>query len=139
MKTICVQFQPDRAPNTSIPNISAVMLRIALAQKAVGVFTIQRSRGHARYVNFLFVGSKIDAVWSSIRDLALRHRRFGAVLRRSCIATAEGSKGWSNYLLLHHFDSRQALDELPVPNTTLPPTSRTRKSNPQKRSRAARG
>jgi hypothetical protein len=123
MKTVCVQFQPDRAPKASIQSISAIMLRIALAHKAVREFTIRRSRGRIRYVNFLFVGSDMGSVWGSIHALAFRHSRFGAVLRRACIATAEGSKGWSNYLLLHHFDPTQTLDRLAVPNPTLQPTS----------------
>lgn len=34
-------------------------------------------------------------------------------LRRSSIVTCQGSRGWDDYRLLHHFDSRQPLDRLP--------------------------
>jgi hypothetical protein len=40
------------------------------------------------------------------------HGRLGPKLRRSSIVTCQGSRGWDNFRLLHHFDSRQPLDSL---------------------------
>ena len=127
MKTVCLQFQPSRAPKISETNVSVLMLRIALAEEAVQTFTVQRNRSNQDYVNYLFVGHAVGSIWNAVRLRALRHRRFGAGLRRACIVTAEGSHGWQDYRLLHHFDSKQTLDKLSVPNKTLQPTSRARR------------
>src|SRR5262245_40220556 len=112
MKTICLQFQPKRAPKVSVTTISALMLRIATAHDGVRQFTLQRGRASNQYINYLFVGHGVQSIWSAIRAKALQHRRVGSSLRRACIATAEGSRGWDDYVLLHHFDPRQNPDKL---------------------------
>jgi hypothetical protein len=38
--------------------------------------------------------------------------RLGAALRQSAIVTVEGSGGWDDYRLLHHFDDREHLDRI---------------------------
>jgi hypothetical protein len=123
MKTVCLQFQPDRAPKVSVAIVSALMLRIALAERSVQEFTVRPSRSSEKYINYLFVGRAIGSIWNAVRSRALRHRLLGAELRGACIATAEGSRGWHNYLLLHHFDSIQTLDKLKVPNKGMQPTA----------------
>src|SRR5438552_12603617 len=110
MKTICLQFQPKRAPKVSITSASALMLRIALAHEGVRQFTVQRGLAGSEYINYLFVCRRIESIWRAIRVKALQHRQVGSSLRRACIATAEGSRGWDDYVLLHHFDPRQNPD-----------------------------
>jgi hypothetical protein len=115
MRTLCLQFQPYRAPKISVEQLSALLLRIAMAEKGIREFTVQRNRS-AKYINYLFVGTFVGGIWSAVRVGALHHRIFGASLRRACITTAEGSQGWHNYLLLHHFDPKQALNKPRVSN-----------------------
>jgi hypothetical protein len=86
------------------------MSRIALTS-GVREFTIQRGRGDA-WINFLYTSTSAASIWSSLERGALAHRRLGLQLRRSSIVTCEGSRGWDNYRLLHHFDGREALDRL---------------------------
>jgi hypothetical protein len=57
-------------------------------------------------------GERLPAVWNELRTRALKHRRLGAALRRSAIVTIQGSRGWDNYRLLHHFDGREQLDRI---------------------------
>lgn len=71
------------------------MLRISLAEKSVRTFTIQRS---GTRINFLFEGNSRRRLWTAV------HSRLGLGLKRSCIVVAQGSKGWENRVLLHHFD-----------------------------------
>jgi hypothetical protein len=96
------------------------MLRIALDEKGIRQFTVQRNRS-GKHINYLFTGPAAGDIWSAVRIRALRHRLLGAPLRRACITTVEGSQGWHNYLLLHHFDPKQTLDKLKVPDTLQPP------------------
>jgi hypothetical protein len=118
MKSLCLQFQPDRAPKISVGHLSASMLRIALAEKGTREFTVRRNRSET-YIDYLFVGPAVGALWSAVRVRAFDHRLLGASLRQACITTAEGSRGWKNYLLLQHFDPTQTLDKLRVPNHNI--------------------
>ena len=72
MRTICFQFQPDRAPKVSVEQLSALMLRIALAEEGIREFTVQRN-GSGKYINYLFVGPSVDGIWNALRERALHH------------------------------------------------------------------
>jgi hypothetical protein len=74
-------------------------------------FSIVRGRKNA-WINFLFEASALPSVWNELRTRALKHRSLGAALRRSAIVTIQGSRGWDNYRLLHHFDGREQLDRI---------------------------
>jgi hypothetical protein len=112
MKTISLQFQPNRATKVSISSTSELMLQVALAHKDVRQFTIKRGGVSRQYINYLFVSRGVRSIWRAIYLKVLHHRQMGPALRRACIVTAEGSRGWDNYVLLHHFDPRQKLDQL---------------------------
>jgi hypothetical protein len=109
MKILCFQVQPKQTRGIDLDAVAAVMARIAMSSD-VRDFAIQRGRGKEPWVNFLFRSASVARTWSSLESAAMRHRRLGAKLRRSSIVTCQGSRGWDNYRLLHHFDSRQPLD-----------------------------
>jgi hypothetical protein len=110
MRTVSVQFHSRRAPDLDARTVSELMLRVAL-NAGVRVFLLERPRS-AGYFNFLFVSATPVRSWRAVQTLALRHRRLGGRLRRSTIVACQGSRGWRNYHLLHHFDTRQPLDRL---------------------------
>jgi hypothetical protein len=87
------------------------MLRVAL-DTGVRTFSIERSRAPNGYLNFLFASSTPGRTWQKIQRIALGHQRVGRGLRRSTIVVCQGSRGWDNYRLLHHFDSEQVLDKM---------------------------
>jgi hypothetical protein len=109
-RTICFHVQPKRVSGIDAGSISRLMHRLALSPQ-VREFTIQRGPQDS-WVNFLFSSSAAGRAWRMLHLRALRHPRWGARLRRSAIVTCEGSRGWDNYLLLHHFDTQQSLDTL---------------------------
>jgi hypothetical protein len=111
MKILCFQVQAKRSRGIDLSAVAALMARIAMSSD-VQDFTIQRGRGKEPWVNFLFTSASLARTWSRLESGAVRHSRLGAKLRRSSIVTCQGSRGWDNYRLLHHFDSRQALDRL---------------------------
>ena len=111
MKILCFQVQPKRSRGIDLGAVAALMARIAMSSD-VREFTIQRGPGNGPWMNFLFKSASIARTWSRLEAGAIRHRQFGPQLRRSSIVTCQGSRGWDNYRLLHHFDSRQALDRL---------------------------
>jgi hypothetical protein len=112
MRTLCVQFQPRRASGLAIKTVSTLMLKVAMANSDVRAFAIHRGGVSDPYVNYLFASRTIVATWKILRAKALANRKLGSRLRRAMIVTGQGSRGWDNYLLLHHFDSEQVLDKL---------------------------
>lgn len=111
MKILCFQVQPKRSRGIDLDAVAALMARIAMSSDTRD-FTIQRGRGKEPWVNFLFTTASVARTWNMLESGAIKHGRLGPKLCRSSIVTCQGSRGWDNYLLLHHFDSRQALDRL---------------------------
>jgi len=111
MRTISVQFQPRRSDKLESAKVCRLMLQIAL-DTDVSTFVIERSRARDSYLNFLFSSTTAARTWRAIQRIALRHRLLGAPIRRSTIVTCQGTRGWDNYRLLHHFDPEQKIDTL---------------------------
>ena len=111
MRTISVQFQPRRSDGVKPDKVCEFMLHIAL-DADVRTFSVERSRTRDSYLNFLFLSRSAARTWRAIQRIALRHRILGARISRSTIVTCQGTRGWDNYRLLHHFDPNQKLDKL---------------------------
>ena len=112
MRTLCLQFQPRRAAGLSPQVMTVLMARVAAALPHMREFSFRRGSARGPYINYFFESRTPARVWKALRGQALRHRRLGGSLRQSTIVTCQGSRGWENYLLLHHFDSAQPLDTL---------------------------
>jgi hypothetical protein len=111
MKILCFQVQLKRSHGIDLGAVAALMARIAMSSD-VREFTIRRGRGKYPWVNFLFTSASVARTLDRLEAGAFMHRQLGPQLLRSSIITCQGSRGWDNYRLLHHFDSRQRLDRL---------------------------
>ena len=87
------------------------MVRLAIEAR-VRSFSMQRPRAGNAYLNFNFESPTVAKTWRMVDTRILRHRRLGPRIRRASIVVCQGSRGWANYRLLHHFDSRKPLDAL---------------------------
>jgi hypothetical protein len=112
VKTLCLQFQPNRSGGIDHASVTKLMARIAIASPTVREFVYELGTDKGSYVNYCFTAKTIQPIWAAIYKTGLRHRKYGPALRRSTIVACMGSKGWGNYLLLHHFDQKQQLDML---------------------------
>jgi len=90
--------------------LSRLMMRAAWSPQ-VEMFSIHRDK-RLTWINFNFEGPSVGQMWEMLRSEVLNHRQWGPRLRRSSIVTCEGSRGWNNYLLLHHFKAAEPLDAL---------------------------
>jgi len=88
-----------------------LMLKIAL-EAQVRTFSVQRSRSQSAYINFTFESPTVASAWRLVHARALGHRKMGTPLCDASIVVCQGSRGWDNYRLLHHFDRRKQLDSL---------------------------
>jgi hypothetical protein len=114
MRTLIVQFQPKRASSINVEAVVALFARVVGKIRSIRAFAYQKGNDRGPYINFQLEvpAARLFEAWSQIRAGALGHRTLGSSLRHSCIATCEGTHGWDNYLLLHHFDPKHKLDRL---------------------------
>jgi hypothetical protein len=114
MRTLSVQFQPRRSRRLSSARVLTLFARSVAGDPLVRGFEVQKGDDHGPYVNFHFLcrNRSLTHIWNLVKRRALMHRSLGASLRRGTIVTCEGSRGWDNYRLLHHFDPTVPLDVL---------------------------
>jgi len=114
MRTLSVQFQPQRSSRLSTVRVLTLLSRSVAADPAVLRFEVQKGNDRGPYVNFHFIGQNrsLPHIWSLVHRRALKHRSLGGALRRASMVTCEGSRGWDNYRLLHHFDPKVPLEVL---------------------------
>jgi hypothetical protein len=114
MRTLSVQFQPRRSPRLPAAKVLALLAESVASDPCVLRFEVHKGNDRGPYVNYHFVGQNkaLGRIWTLISRRALGHRKIGAALRRGSMVTCQGSRGWDNYKLLHHFDPKVPLDVL---------------------------
>lgn len=112
MKAISIQIQPRRAPGLNIDEIRTLMERIATSSPLVERHHFDEGHDKGHYFNFTFGTQDLKGLWEILREQVYADRVFGRLVALSSIATCEGSHGWDDYLLLHHFDPEQRRDTL---------------------------
>jgi hypothetical protein len=99
-----MHLQPDRSPEL---NLSEAIARLARLADDVRVTEGEDER---RYVSVDFKTTDLPGLWSAIRAVV----QSLSGLAGAAIIVCEGEHGWDDYLLLHHFDPSEKLDELPA-------------------------
>ena len=102
MKYLTIQIQPERSPNID-KNIVILFL------KDNGYMPeVDEGNDSGEYINISIKTNNIKTLWLEIMLLLKSNKQ----LSSSSIITCEGSQGWDNYFLLHHYDSNEELDTL---------------------------
>ena len=112
MKNLNIQYQPEKSPGTPQEEMVAKLESFAVASSSVSSHSVERGEDDGPYVNFGFSTDDLSALWAEIKTELYGDDSIGAALEQSTITTCEGSQGWDNYLLLHHFDQGEKLDNL---------------------------
>lgn len=99
-KSLVVQIQPGRSPGL---DAEAAVARL----QAVASASVSRGEDAGPYINVGFQAADLSALWAAVREVV----RDDAALAKCVIACCEGDRGWDDYLLLHHFDPLQSLQE----------------------------
>jgi hypothetical protein len=121
VRDLILQFHPQRQPALSLAKVLERLVRVGADVSEVKAVTIMRGRDRGPYVDVSFsVAAKyLPKLWSRLSSRALGADALGRKLRLASMVYCEGSRGWDNYKLLHHFDPRQELGALPAPNKSL--------------------
>jgi hypothetical protein len=96
MRSVCVQFQPDRVAQDE------ALVRKALGE-ALDAAEFEIGKDGQRYENFIFEAVSPEAALSKARVVS-DAAKIGRTAHSECIVTCQGDHGWNDYLLLHHFD-----------------------------------
>jgi hypothetical protein len=101
MKQLHIQIQPARFPGLDLTAAIDCLSRLSTEAR------VGRGEDHGEYVNIDYETSRLAELWILVRAelLALPG------LADATIVTCEGKFGWDDYLLLHHFDPTEPLDE----------------------------
>ena len=105
---LTIQFQPGRAPGLQISDLCVVCEELASDKASLVI-----DRSDPEYVNFMFEANDLRALWKLIKQRLYGDGAISDFLRQSSIVVCEGTRGWDDYKLLHHFDPAQQLDEIP--------------------------
>lgn len=113
MNEFCIHLQPDRDPGADITAIRAACEALTHDQTLVQSFSVSEGNDKGRYVNFMFDTPSPANLWAALVARLYEEPSLGPVLKHASMAMCTGSRGWDNYLLLHHFDPSVTLDEPP--------------------------
>jgi len=104
MRVVNIQIQRNIDP---APDIDLVLAELA----GYGIKPeIQEGFDDGFYANVKFQSHNIYFLWPSICHRLMQIQGF----EMNTIVVCEGNSGWDDYLLLHHFDPNQKLDEISV-------------------------
>jgi hypothetical protein len=85
-------------------DVAAAVARL----RGLGDSWVNHGEDDGRYVNIGFESADLPGLWAAICD----QLRADPELARAAIVVCHGKHGWDDYLLLHHFDPAEPLDEL---------------------------
>ncbi len=111
MPTLNVQIQPDRDPGLDLR--AALALLSSAAEMAAAELEVTEGEDAGPYVNYFYRAADLGQLWETLRNHVFGEPGVGDRIAAASIVTCEGQEGWDDFLLLHHFDRRHALDDLP--------------------------
>ncbi len=100
-KRLKLQIQPELAPGLDVE--SAVARLRGLSRS-----TVTCGDENGPYINVDYAPVDIEMLWRQVR----KELRANPKLSECAIVFCEGDDGWDDYLLLHHFDASEPLDEV---------------------------
>ena len=109
---INIQVHPHRASGLDVERLVASCETMARGIKACRGFGSSQGEDEGAYINLTFATESVASSWPELRAALLESAEFGAALKRACICICTGAEGWDDYLLLHHFDPEQPLNDL---------------------------
>ena len=102
MKCLSIQLQTDINPEASKEEAISILSNAGFSPE------INEGEDNGRYINLNIETDNLKEAWSKIKNSLIKLPRYA----KTSIVVCEGSEGWDNYLLLHHFDQSEKLDEL---------------------------
>ena len=102
-RVLSVQIQPHRS-DIDMQAVGAAFETILRTSELIDGHSFERGEDEGEYSNYSFSTSSLSGLWSLISSSIYSNPDLGPAISACSIVTCEGSRGWDDYLLLHHFD-----------------------------------
>ena len=112
MSTLCIQVQPNRAPDIDMARVRALGESVAANKKLVSRFAVIDGEDKGPYSNLMFETTELLKLWGQLQEALYKDANVGSALAQASMAMCEGNDGWNDYLLLYHFDPSVKLDNI---------------------------
>lgn len=112
MTDFCIQVHPDRSLELDLDRVRSLCEGLASSNRLIRRFTFAEGTDRGRYANLMFDTTDPEALWKLLQQSLYRSSEFGGALAKSSMVMCEGSHGWDDYLLLHHYDPTVRCDRL---------------------------
>ncbi len=109
-----IQIQPGRAKSIDMVSLYKAFLGIATDNPIVTGHRFRNGNDDGDYYNFDFDTPRPAALWDLIRAAVYEAPAFKESIYLSTMAICTGRHGWKDYLLIHHWDPSEDLDEVPA-------------------------
>jgi hypothetical protein len=113
-RTLHIQVQPGLADSLDTIRLRREFQAIATDNPLVTGHRSRNGTEDGEYYNFDFDTSSPSELWIQIQSMIYDASEFGQSVRNSSMAICTGQHGWEDYLLIHHWDPDENLDEVPV-------------------------
>lgn len=110
MPALKVQVHPERAPTLDLDGVLEIFSNAA--EMANAELSVSEGAEDGPYLDYDFLAGDLPRLWEVLQSQVFEHDELGPELAVAAIATCQGSRGWDNYLLLHHYDRSVKLDTL---------------------------
>jgi len=112
MKTLIVQMQPDLVSGLDAAALTRELEQFGASSPNGSHQATERGNDDGQYINIVFSTDDLTTLWREVKAAFLEGHPSREGFARLSIITCEGSAGWDDYLLLHHFDESETLDLL---------------------------
>jgi hypothetical protein len=112
MSSICIQIQSNRARDIDMLRVRELCEYAASNNDLVLRFAVLEGEEKGLFINLTFETTELQKMWFLLQDLLFRDEKIGAALTQSSIVVCEGKDGWNDYLVLHHFNPSEKLDNI---------------------------
>lgn len=109
--SICVRG--DRISGLNVESLKVRLAAVGEPELLARKVNITADHDDRRCVVATYTTEDVKALWSLVRSELISPSTLDQSLAECAIGVCTGQHGWDDYLLLHHFDATQALDDLP--------------------------
>jgi hypothetical protein len=104
MTELCIQIHPHRCPGRELGSALSQCRRLSTQRSWIRHFSQTDGFDQHAYVNLIFEADDVRLLWKFLSEQLYDASGLGQFMRGTSIVTCQGSSGWDDYLLLHHFD-----------------------------------
>lgn len=109
-----IQVQPGLVESLDVVGLRRAFQDLAADNPIVSGHRFRNGKDNGDYYNFDFDTPRPAELWDQIRSRVFSNAEFTDTFQRASMAICTGNHGWDDYLLIHHWDASEDLDEVPA-------------------------